>query len=177
MVMETMHLLARDARPPRRTVRAVLLMNEENGLGGALAYAERHKAELSRHVAAIEADAGAGRPLGFQVDAGAGGEELLRRLAAPIAAVVPADVKRGEGGADVQPLRYARVPVLQVSQDVSRYFDYHHSAADTLDKVVPQDLAASAAALAWIVRALAESEEVLPPPPPPEKPAWWMTGE
>jgi len=83
-------------------------------------------------------------------------------------------VKAGEGGADVQPLRYALVPVLQIEQDATHYFDWHHSAADTLDKVVPRELAESAAALAWITWALAESEETLPRPPPPDKPAWWL---
>jgi carboxypeptidase Q len=175
MVMEALHLLAREPRPPRRTVRAVLFANEEHGLSGALAYAERHAAELPRHVAAFEADAGAGRPLGFWVDAGPGAAALLRKLVEPIAGLVPPQVSAHEGGADVQPLRYALVPVLELQQDVVHYFDWHHSAADTLDKVVPRELAESAAAVAWLAWALADAEEVLPRPPPPEKPAWWLS--
>jgi carboxypeptidase Q len=176
MVMEAMRLLAREPRPPRRTVRAVLFANEESGLSGAVAYAEQHRGELARHVAAFEADSGAGRPTGIHVDAGAGGEALLARLAAPIVSqLLPRGIARGEGGADVQPLRYAGVPVLQIQQDVTHYFDWHHSAADTLDKVAPEELAQGAAAVAWMAWSLAESDEVLPRPPPPEKPAWWLS--
>jgi carboxypeptidase Q len=173
MVMEVMHLLAHGREPPRRTVRAVLFMNEENGLSGGAAYAERHAAEASRHVAAIEADSGAARPLGFRVDAGPGGDELLRRLAAPLAAIGAAEVTKGEGGTDTEPLRHALVPVLQLRLDPARYFDLHHSAADTLDKVVPRELAEGAAAYAFIARALADADETLPRPAAPQGPAWW----
>jgi Zn-dependent M28 family amino/carboxypeptidase len=173
MVLETMHLLAHRAQPPRRTVRAVLFMNEENGLAGGAGYAARHGAELARHVAALEADAGAGRPRGFRGDVGDGGEILLRALAAPLAALDAAEVTRGPGGTDLEPLRHAGVPTLEILQDVTHYFDWHHSAADTLDKVAPHELSAAAAALAWMTLALADAPGALPRPPPPTEPAWW----
>ena len=173
MVMEAMRLAARLPRPPRRTLRAVLTMNEENGLDGAVAYAERHRDELSRHVAAIEADMGAGRPAGVRVTAGAGGLEVVRALVGPLAALGAATVAEGGGGADVSPLHYQRVPVLSVDQDTSRYFDWHHSAADTLDKVNRRDLAEATAALAWLAWALAEAPQALPRPEPPDRPPWW----
>ena len=170
MVMEAMRQLARLPEAPRRTVRAVLFMNEENGLDGGLGYAHRHAAELPGHVAALEADSGAGRPLGFAVTAGEGGLALATRLAAPLAALGAARVSAGGGGSDLEPMRAAGVPVLGLSQETSRYFDWHHSAADTFDKVVPAELAASTAAVAVMAWQLAEAPGTLarvPPPPVP----------
>ena len=108
MVMEAMRQLARLPVAPRRTVRAVLFMNEENGLDGGLAYARRHAAELPGHVAALEADSGAGRPLGFSVTAGDGGLALVTRLAAPLVTLGAAGVSAGGGGSDLEPLRAGR---------------------------------------------------------------------
>jgi Zn-dependent M28 family amino/carboxypeptidase len=173
MVMDAMRLAAGMGRPPRRTLRAVLTMNEENGLDGGVGYAERHRDELGGHVAAIEADSGAGRPTGLRVAAGPGGLEAMRALARPLSTLGADGVAEGDAGADVSPLHYQRVPALSVAQDTSRYFDWHHSAADTLDKVSPRDLAEATAALAWVAWALAEAPETLPRPEPPDKPPWW----
>lgn len=173
MVMDAMRLAASMPRPPRRTLRAVLTMNEENGLDGGVAYAERHRDELARHVAAVEADSGAGRPTGVRVTAGPGGLEAMRALTRPLASLGADGVAGEGGGADVSPLHYQGVPVLSVAQDTSRYFDWHHTAADTLDKVNPRDLAQATAALAWVAWALAEAREPLPRPEPPAEPPWW----
>ena len=172
-VLDTMRIVASMPRPPRRTLRAVLFMNEENGAEGAVAYHDASVAEGVRQVAALEADGGGGRPLGVQVTAGPGGAELARRLAAPLAALGASSVGEGGGGVDVSPLQYAGVPLLSLRQDTSRYFDWHHSAADTFDKVVPRDLAEATAAFAWMAWALADAPERLPPPPPPASPPWW----
>jgi len=161
IVMETMRLLRRLAAPPRRTVRAVLFTNEENGLRGGLDYAERHGAE--RHVAAIESDSGGFRPVGFGVTAGEGGVEMVREIARRLATIGAADVVSGGGGADIGPLRKRHgVPVIGLRQDGERYFDYHHTEADTLDKVDPGDLDRNVAALAVVTYLLAEQDAVLP---------------
>jgi Zn-dependent M28 family amino/carboxypeptidase len=146
-------------------------MNEENGLSGARAYAEAHKAELGRHVAALEADAGAGRPIGLAIAGGADAVAALKRLVAPLGRlgldeVVAAD----EVGADLIPLMPAAVPVLGVMQDMSSYFDWHHTNADTFDKVDPLDLALDVAAFAAVTHALLDSSVRLPaaPAPPPK---------
>ena len=170
MVLEAAHLLAHLPRPPRRTVRLVLYANEENGLAGGNAYALAHAAELSRHVAALEADSGSGRPQGVTLQAGKGGAATLAALLGPLAALGAGSIVSGEaGGADISVLATAGVPFVNVKQDGSRYFDVHHSAADTLDKVKPLDLALSAAAWTALAYALAESDAVLPrsetPPP------------
>jgi hypothetical protein len=162
MVMETLRLLKALGLRPRRTLRGVLFMNEENGLRGAIAYAERHKDALARHVVAIEADSGAARPTGFGVSAGPGGLERVREIARLLEPLGATEVTPGGGGADISRLRPAGVPLLGLLLDPTRYFDYHHSPADTLDKVDPAELARGTAALAVMAYALAEMPDVLP---------------
>ena len=167
IVMETLRLLRRLDRPPRRTVRAVLFTSEEFGVQGARAYAEKHEPEMPLHVAAIEADMGGTRPLGFGVSAGPGGIEIVRELAAGLAPLEADQVLEGGGGADISALRPYGVPMLNLHQESSRYFDYHHSPADTLDKINRAELDRSVAALAVMTYLLAEREA--PPPPPPDR--------
>ena len=162
IVMETMRLLKSQGVPPRRTVRAVLYTNEENGLRGGKAYAEARPDEIVRHVAAIESDSGAGRPLGFSVSAGPGGEDLVRQIASVLAGIGADRVKTDGGGADISPLKAAGVPVLSLNQDWTFYFDYHHTAADTLDKVDPQALSLNVGALMVMTYRLADLPEALP---------------
>lgn len=172
MVMEAERLLARQKPAPRRTVRVVLFMNEENGLRGGTAYAEAHAAELSHHVAAIEMDAGGGRPLGVSFRAGEGAPALVQPWLSPLVALGAAKIVSGEaGGADLSPLGPAQVPMVGVKVDSSRYFDVHHSHADTLDKVDPEALAKGTAALAWTAYALAEMPGLLARPTAPPKPS------
>ncbi|CAM3971344.1 M20/M25/M40 family metallo-hydrolase [Corallococcus sp. ZKHCc1 1396] len=169
MVMEAARLIAKLPQAPRRTVRVVLFMNEENGLRGGRAYAQAHAKELSKHVAALEMDSGGGPPLGVSVHAGPGGEDLLRPWLPPLEGVGAATFMVGHAtGADLSPMEPARVPFVGVRVDSSRYFDVHHSMADTLDKVDPQDLARSTAAVAWVAYALAEAPGVLARPTGPE---------
>lgn len=166
MVMEAARLLAKQRPAPRRTVRVVLFMNEENGLRGARAYAEAHAAELPRHVAALELDAGGGRPVGVVLRAGAA--EKVRPWLSPLRTVGAGALVEGEaGGADLIPLMPARVPFFGLRQDASRYFDVHHTHADTLDKVDPVALAQSTAAVTWLAYAMAEMPELLPRPEAP----------
>jgi len=169
IVMETMRLLKAQGASPRRTVRAVLFTNEENGLRGGKAYAAARPDEIARHVAAIESDSGAAHPLGFSVSAGPGGEELVRQIASALAGIGADRVKADGGGADISPLKQAGVPVLSLNQDWTFYFDYHHTAADTLDKVDPQALALNVGALLVMTYRLADLPESLPrlaPEPP-----------
>jgi len=166
--MEALHLLKRLGLTPRRTIRAVLFMNEENGVRGGHAYADAHKEDLVRHVAAIESDSGAGRPLGFRVLAGAGADDAVRALAAHLVAAGSsagaADVAE-HTGVDIDPLRAGGVPLLGLRQDSTHYFDWHHTMADTIDKIDPGELAENTAAMAFMAYALAESPDPLPRPP------------
>jgi hypothetical protein len=170
IVMETMRVLRSLHLAPRRTIRAVLFTNEENGLRGGRAYAEAHKDEQSAHVAAIESDSGGARPLGFDVSAGAGGEAVVRAIVAHLSGIEATRVAGGGGGADISPLKAAGVPLLSLRQDTAHYFDYHHTSADTLDKVDPRDLARNVAALSVMAYMLADRADPLPrlEPAPPE---------
>src|SRR5262249_26770915 len=142
---------------PKRSVRVVLFMNEENGLAGAKAYAKTHAKELGKHVAAIEVDFGSGKPLGVSMNAGAGASAALSPWLTPLASLGAGEIVPGEGGgADLYPLNDSRVPTFSIHQEGSHYFDVHHSAADTLDKVDPMGLATSAAALVGLTYALAQ---------------------
>ena len=160
IVMEALALLKRNGLIPRRTIRAVLFTNEENGLRGGKDYARRHADEL--HVVAIETDGGGAAPVGFGVTAGPGGVEMIESLIAPLEALDAGRVSPKGGGADIGPLKKLGVPVMDLRQEVLRYFDYHHTEADTLDKVDPHELNRNLAALTLMAYALAEHETTLP---------------
>jgi len=153
MVMETMRLLKEMGAQPKRTVRAVLFMNEENGLNGGRAYFASHKND--KHFAAIETDAGAAAPTGFRTTLKAGALADLEKRAQPLAAIGAAHFESApETGADTSFLTEAGVPGFGLVPEPMHYFDYHHSPADTLDKIDPKELAqdtAAVAALAWIL--------------------------
>lgn len=162
IVMQTMRLLETRGLVPRRTVRAVLFTNEENGVRGGEDYAARHASELARHVAAVEVDSGAGAPKGVRVSAGPGAEEIVRRITAVLGVIDADAVSSPGGGADISKMRPAGVPQLALWQDTTYYFDYHHTQADTLDKADPDDLRKNVAALALLAYGLADLEEPLP---------------
>ncbi len=162
MVMESLRIIRAAGLTPRRSLRGVLYTGEENGLWGGKAYALAHAAETGNIVAALESDAGAGAPLGFGVSAGAGAVELLTEWAAPLAVIGADAVRDGGGGADISPLKPYGVPQIGQRQDTTYYFDWHHSMADTLDKVDPDLLAKNVAAMAVLGFALAEAEETVP---------------
>lgn len=167
IVLETARIFNALGLQPRRTVRVVLFMNEELGLSGARAYAETHKDELKSHVAAMEADAGAGRPYGYAV----AGARSLDKVLALAPKWLHAELRASEeAGADLIPLQAAQIPVLSVMQDMSQYFEWHHTAGDTVDKIDPTDLGLATAAFASMAWAVTDSPTVLPPSPPP--PRW-----
>jgi carboxypeptidase Q len=148
---------------PRRTIRFIAWMNEENGLVGGRTYGREHAADVGRHFAAIESDRGAGHPLGFEVK----GKPEITTLLAQVSEVL---ASQGAGlmrsvddtEADISPLAAAGVPSFGLWQDTRTYFDYHHTPADTFDKIVPRELAENAAAMAVLAYALANLAQPLP---------------
>lgn len=142
---------------PSRTIRVVMWGAEEVGIHGGKAYAEKHKDDLARHVLAAESDFGAGRVWQLRTRFGAGRGTHAADLAE---ALRPLGVGPGNseafGGADVGALRAAGVPVLDLAQDGSDYFDLHHTANDTLDKIDPEALKQNVAA--WAVMLYLASE-------------------
>lgn len=169
VTMEALRLLKKLGLQPRRTIRAVLFTNEENGGRGGKDYATRYADSMERHVAAIEIDSGGARPTGFGVSAGAGGLDIVARLAAPLAGIDADSVKDGGGGADTGPMRKHGVPLLGLRPDTTHYFDIHHTEADTVDKVDPHDLAMLSGAMAVMAFSLADAEETLPRIPEDER--------
>ncbi|MBK6465419.1 MAG: M20/M25/M40 family metallo-hydrolase [Myxococcales bacterium] len=131
--------------PPERTLRVVLFAAEENSLAGAKAYAATHAGELDRHVAALELDAGTGRVV--ELRARAGGPVTLPTVPGVVSSREPA-----EGGADLIPLRAAGVPVFDARQDMSTYFDIHHTQRDTPDQLREPDLAQATGAVVELLR-------------------------
>ena len=175
IVLDTARRMAHAARTdstqaPRRTVRVVLFMNEELGLSGARAYAAAHKSELAKHVAAMEADSGAGAPFGYRVTGGEPAQKLVQSWLSPFATLVPNEVgMTDEWGADLLPLQAEHVPVVGVAQDVSEYFEWHHTAGDTVDKIRPRELTQAQAAFFALAHAAANAESRLPPSPKPTR--------
>jgi hypothetical protein len=170
MVMEAGRLIASLKTPPRRTVRVVLFMNEENGLAGGKGYAAAHASELGRHVVAMEADSGAHRPLAIVVHSGGDGAALLKPWLTPLASLGLSDPIDGDtGGADIGPMAQSSVPFAGVHVDGTHYFDLHHSPADTFDHIDGESLAKDAAAFAVLAYAFAEMPDKLARPPPAER--------
>jgi carboxypeptidase Q len=159
---EAVRLLHRLGLRPRRSVRAVLWTNEENGLRGALAYRDAHAAELSRHAVAIESDAGMFRPRGFSFGGSDSGYAVVREVARLLAGIGADSVSRPGGGADVGPLMERGVPGMGLRTAGERYFWYHHSPADTVDKLDPRDMALCVAVMAVMAYVVADLEEMLP---------------
>ena len=157
MMMQALTVLRRLGLQPRRTIRVVLFTNEENGGRGADGYRKDHAAEIDRHVLAIESDSGGFAPRGFDVQSNQAALARVRELTGLLAAIGVTEVAPGSGGADIDELGQQGVPALGLRVEESRYFDYHHTHADTLDKVSPEELArcvAAIAAMAWLVAEL-----------------------
>ena len=163
VAMQTVQLLRQLKLRPKRTVRFIAWMNEENGLMGGRTYAKDYAAQIPNHVAAIESDRGAGHPLGFEVKAKPEVLPLLRPVSGVLHSSRAGLLRLTEGTeADISPLAAQGVPAFGLWQDTRTYFDYHHTEADTLDKVNSQELAENAAAMAVLAYALANLPQVLP---------------
>jgi len=164
VAMQVAQLIKRLGLRPKRTIRVIAWMNEENGLMGGKSYAVDHKAEFANHIAAIESDLGAGHPLGFSAHVNAKALGMLRPIAAVLQACGAGVIRQSQNseGADVSPLDAAGIPTLAPIQDNRSYFNYHHTAADTLDKVDPRELAENAAVVAVLAYAIANLAEPLP---------------
>jgi hypothetical protein len=160
-VIDILHVLNIHAR---RTIRFVGWTNEENGRGGSKAYFAAVSETIETQIAAIESDSGAGRPLGIAVGLRT---KLPMSMQYVIDALTPIGAstiayRDGELGSDIALLQKAGVPSFAPLIDTRHYFDYHHSAADTLDKVDPQNLRSQVATLAVLAYYLAEMREPLP---------------
>ena len=161
--MEAANLIQKLHLKPKRTIRVIAWMNEENGLRGSKQYAKNHEKEWSNHFAVMETDGGAGHPLGLNVK----GKPEIKKMLAPVLATLQESGAGGTNfvehvGADIEPMEKANIPAFSPIQDSRFYFNYHHTAADTLDKIMPKELGENSAVVAVAAYALANLEQPLP---------------
>ncbi len=153
---------------PRRTLRVVLYADEEEGLIGAKAYADAHKDDAEHIVMAMESDLGADSV--YEMDTGVA-PAALPVMAAIQKVLAPLGIAAGNNGAtgdsDTSTLFTLGVPCIELRQDATRYFDYHHTANDTLDKVDPKQLDQNVAAFATVAYIAASVRTTFGPPPAP----------
>jgi carboxypeptidase Q len=159
---EAIRILKELGLRPRRTIRAVGWTNEENGLRGGNAYRDAHRAELDRHVLAIESDAGVFTPQGFGFTGSDSAFALIRQIGSLLEGIGAGRITRGGGGADIGPIMQLGVPGMGLTVDGTRYFWYHHTDADTVDKLDPRDVALCVAVMAVMAYVVADMEETLP---------------
>jgi carboxypeptidase Q len=160
---EAVRLLKELGLRPRRTIRVVLYTNEENGLRGGDAYRDAHRAELPKHIFAIEADSGVYRPEGFGLAATAPPQARanLQEIAKLLAGIRADRITADGGGADIGPIMKEGVVGAHLDVDGTHYFDIHHTHADTLDKINPQDLALCVATTAVMAYTVADMPQPL----------------
>jgi carboxypeptidase Q len=162
---EAMRLIHQLGLQPKRTIRLVLFTNEENGIRGALAYRDKviENGEIENHVLGFEVDFGVFEPLGFGFDGSEEALHLLEEIASLLEPVGATAVRRGSAGTvDVGPLRREGVPVMGLDVDTERYFWYHHTHADTIDIIDPDELARCVASVAVMTYVVADMTVRLP---------------
>ena len=163
---EAVRLIKQLGVRPKRTVRVVLWTNEEIGLAGANGYRDAHRAEVDKHILAMESDNGVFRPYGLSFAGPEAGLTLMRQLSPLLARIGADSVAPGGPQADVSPLFALGVPTLAPIVDVSRYFWYHHTEADTPDKIDPLDMARCVALMAVMANTIANLDGIVPRPVP-----------
>jgi carboxypeptidase Q len=159
--MQAIHLLQSLGIHPKRTIRFIAWMDEEQGGSGAQTYAKEHAADLPNHIGALESDLGADHPEGVTYAGPAALGDYLRPVAQILDAIGASTLNHGEeAGEDVGFL--TGVPGFAPTQDSRFYFNFHHTAADTFDKVNPQMLGENAAVMAVVAYALADASTPAP---------------
>ncbi len=159
---EVLRVLKKLGLRPRRTIRVVMWTNEENGLRGATAYRDHHQDEIDNHVLAIETDSGVFKPRGFGFSGTSEAYAVIQEIGRLLERIESGDISRGGGGADIGPLMRQGVPGMGLSVEGEKYFWYHHTAADTMDKLDPHEFNLCVATLAVMAYVVADMPERLP---------------
>jgi Peptidase family M28/PA domain len=162
--LQALSLIKKLGLEPRRTLRVAFWVNEENGGHGGEAYRAFVGDDIRNQVVALEMDGGAETPRGFGASVDAASMEVLRQSGTLLERIGAGEITGGGGGEDIRPLVAAGVPGMSERAAGTHYFDWHHSEADTLDKVDPADFRKSVAALAVMGFALADMPERVRPP-------------
>ena len=162
--MQVVYLLKQLKIQPKRTIRVIAYMNEENGLVGGRTYAVEEDSNIAKHFAAIESDSGASHPLGIYFT----GKPEVQAYFAPISNILRSQgagliqLQAGGVGADIGPLTQKGVPSFAPWTNQQTYFNYHHTAADTFDKINPKELQELGSVMAVLAFGLANLEQPLP---------------
>lgn len=159
---EALRILKRLGLQPRRTIRVVGWVNEENGTRGGLAYRDAHKAEAEKHVLAMESDDGVFKPLGFGFTGSDAAMAIMRQVGALLEPMGANKVEKGGGGADIGPIMGLGVPGVGLNTVQDKYFWFHHTEADTVDKLDPKEVAQCAALMAIVSYVIADLPTKLP---------------
>ncbi|RXR23433.1 M28 family peptidase [Flavobacterium stagni] len=149
--MEVLELFKKIGYKPKHTIRAVLFMNEENGVKGGLQYEAEVQRKGEQHVFALESDAGGFAPRGFSFeidDANFGQVGLWKPLFEPYLIHL---FRKGHSGVDIGPLKSPKIVKAGLQPDSQRYFDHHHAANDTFDAVNKRELELGAAAMTSLI--------------------------
>jgi len=154
--IEALRLLREIGIRPRRTIRAVMFMNEENGVRGGRGYAASPNRNNEKHIAAIESDRGGFSPRGLSVEGDSITVSKVRRWQKYFELIGAGEVEAGHGGVDISPIVNKETTGFGLLVDRTRYFDYHHSASDTLDKVHPRELEHGAIVMAMLLYLISE---------------------
>jgi carboxypeptidase Q len=163
IAMQVANIFKRLGLRPKRTLRVIAWMDEENGTTGGAAYGVAHKSDVANHIAAMESDLGAGHPIGLEGKMNAAVVAALQPITKVLEPIGATILQLSEGaGSDIESLLAAGVPSFGLIQDNRTYFHYHHSSADTLDKIDPHELAENAALLAVYAFAFADMQKPLP---------------
>lgn len=149
--MEVLRLFKETGYTPKRTIRAVLFMNEENGLHGGKKYAEVAKSKNENHIVALESDAGGFTPMGFSFDASDKNFERVQGWSALLAPYQLSMLVQGGSGADIGPLKNNTIVLAGLRPDSQRYFDHHHSDNDRFEHVNKRELELGAAAMTSMI--------------------------
>ena len=154
--MEVLRIMKELNIKPKRTIRAVMFMNEENGVRGGRKYAELAKAAKENHIAAIESDAGGFTPRGFGIEAAPKLVKAVQQWNNLFAPYGVHYIGPGHGGTDIEPLANEGTALIGLMPDSQRYFEVHHAATDTFDKINQRELALGAGSMAALVYLLSE---------------------
>jgi hypothetical protein len=149
--VEILEILKKLHYTPKRTIRVVMFMNEENGLRGGTAYASRANELGERHIFALESDSGGFTPRGFSFDATTENMTQIMEWKTYFEPYMAHTFTTGGSGADIGPLKKEGIVLAGLRPDSQRYFDHHHAATDTFDAVNKRELDMGAAAMTALV--------------------------
>jgi carboxypeptidase Q len=147
---------------PKRTIRAVMWTNEENGLRGGEAYRDAHFNNLDNYILAMESDAGVFKPSGFGFTGSDEALKILQDIGTLLKRIESGEITKGGGGADIGPIMREGVPGMGLKVDGSKYFWYHHTPADTFDKVDKDEFNRCVATMAVMAYVVADMDDRLP---------------